>query len=66
MKRLQISKTEIDILLKNINDFWVLLSPHLKSNEHLREKFLNVQTRVRLLQFLVKKDGYYESSMHRS
>lgn len=54
-------KLKINQLEKSLVELWDVLSPQLRGRKILWDKFLNLQTRVRLMNLKLEKDLANES-----
>ena len=52
----KLNKQKLDQLEKALVDLWDVMSPQLRSRKLLWDKFLNLQTRVRLMNLKIEKD----------
>lgn len=54
-------KLKLDQLEKSLVELWDVLSPQLRGRKMLWDKFLNLQTRVRLMNLKLEKELENES-----
>lgn len=54
-------KHKLDQLEKSLVDLWEVLSPSLRGQKTVWDKFLNLQTRVRLMNLKLEKELENES-----
>ena len=54
-------KLKLDQLEKSLVELWDVLSPQLRGRKKLWDKFLNLQTRVRLMNLKLEKELENES-----
>lgn len=55
-------KEKIDQLEKSLVNLWDSMSPNLRGKKILWDKFLNVQTKVRLLNLKIERNLKYEAT----